>query len=204
MEEKRIQRPKNKAVVQRRQDPCRARKKTYCLDIHETRDGVNEFHTRSKNHVVSDRAPDVVPAAAGLAPLKQNAPKMAAKERQRCREEVRASKALATQAARDEVKKKKLAQTCLRKVVKAVFNLSQVISSKAFRMLDETAIAEALELKKSLNALERQCQDVALGKAKALREEFNTDACDDLCEQAGRWHEIVVTNLSKMASKVNR
>ena len=170
--------------------------KTYCLDIHERVDGVSEFYRRSKDHVVSDRAPDVVPAR--LSPSQ----KMTAEERQQCREEVRASKAVATQAAREEKKKKKLAQTCLRKVVNASFNLSQVISSKAFRKLDEICKTRALEIKRSLTVLEKHCQDVVLGKAKALSKEVDSDACNSLCEQACQWHEIVVSNLSKMACKV--
>ena len=114
-------------------------------------------------------------------------------EKEEAREQIRQSKANATQLARVQKQLKSNATKFLPKVVKAQFNISSLLSGKPGKMLSETDRKDGQRLKTELTATDKKLRSILVGKEKV---DFDETMCDQLCNSAEAWRARAVEVIS--------
>ena len=156
---------------------------TYCMRIASKWDSQSEAFKRSQVSTVTDdiRSSSQVVARSGVKRLQQTPEEKAA-----AREEIRATKAAATQDARDKKQQQVLASKYLRRVVKVNFNMANMLSSKAAKGLAVDTKDAPAGLKSKIGGLEKKLQSIAFGKVG--RGDVDGEMCEKTCKAAEIWH----------------
>ena len=168
--------------------------KTYCVRIASKWDSQSEAFKRSQVSTVTDdtRSSSQVMACSRVKKWQQTPEEKAA-----VREEIRATKAAATQDARDKKQQQVIASKYLRRVVKVNFNMSNMLSSKAAKGLAGDTKDAAATLKSKIGGLEKKLQSIAFGKVGCG--DVDGEMCEKTCKAAEIWHGKMLAYLASVS-----
>ena len=150
-----------------------------------------ERHMRVEKVVVTDKAPAPIKAAPGS--------KKTREEVVASREQVRATKAAATQQARVALGLKKIAKKYIGSVVKASFNIESAIANKMSKSLTAKFLETGNGLKTELADSDKKLRSAMFGCDTKC--EIDEDGLKKLCKQATDWQhkatELMMQNIMK-------
>ena len=116
------------------------------------------------------------------------------------KEELRQVKATAIQDARRQKNQKRLANRLLKRVVKANFNLTNVMSAKVQKKIDDNLKQKIAKVRGDISSLEKLLQSIAFG-AK-VDEVVDESTAEKLIDEAEQLHGQVTLVLSSLALKL--